>query len=260
MEAPISPLLFCLLLLIAMLVLMETGRRAAMQPAAKEWVDMRGSLGKIQGAVFAAFVLLVVFTFSGAASRFNQKRRLIAEEANTVGGAYLRLQLVPQQAQSELEALLRRYVDSRLEIYRRLANREAAAAEIAESKKIQEVIWTKAVNATLLANSDPDAGKLLLPALNKMFDITNTPRAALDEIHSPRIIYALLFGLGLLCSLLAGYRMASGRNRGWLHIVGFTAITVIIVYVILDVEYPSKGLIRLEAADQLLVDVRDNLR
>jgi len=260
MEAPISPLLFCLLLLIAMLVLIETVRRAALQPAAKGLVGVGGNLGKIQGAIFAVFVLLVAFTFSRAASRFNEKRRLVAEEANTVGQAYLRLQLVPQQSQSELEALLRRYVDSRLRTYSRLANSEAAAAEIAESKKIQEVIWTKAVNATQLPNSDPDAGTLLLPALNKLFDITNAPRVALNEIHSPRIIYALLFGLGLLCSLLAGYRMASGRNRGWLHIMGFTAITVIIVYVILDVEYPSTGLIRLEAADQLLVDVRDNIR
>jgi len=131
---------------------------------------------------------------------------------------------------------------------------------MAESKKIQEVIWTKAVNATFLPNSDPDAGKLLLPALNNMFDITTTRRVAPDEIHSPRIIYALLFGLGLLCSLLAGYRMASDRNRSWLHIMGFAAITGIIVYVILEVEYPSTGLIRLEAADQLLVDVRDNIR
>ena len=218
------------------------------------------SLGTIQGAVFAVFGLLVAFTFWGAALRFNEKRRFIAEEANTIGMAYLRLQLVPQQAQSELQTLLRRYVDSRLETYRRLSNREAAAAAMAESKKIQEEIWANAVDATHLPNSDPDASKLLLPVLNNMIDITTTRRGALDEMHPPRIIYALLFGLGLLGWLLAGYRMAIGRNRRWLHILGFTAITVIIVYVILDVEYPSTGLIRLEAADQLLVDVRDNIR
>jgi hypothetical protein len=188
-----------------------------------------------------------------------ETRRLIAEEAHTIGTAYLRLLLVPEPAQSELQALLRCYVDSRLETYRRLSNREPAAAEMAESKKIQEEIWAKAVDATLLPNSDPDADKLLLPALNNMFDITNTRRMALDEFHPPRIIYALLFGLGLLCSLLAGYQMAMGRNRSWLHIIGFTAITVIIVYVILDVEYPGTGLIRLEAPDQLLVDVRESV-
>jgi hypothetical protein len=47
--------------------------------------------------------------------------------------------------------------------------------------------------------------------------------------------------------------MSSGQQRSWLHILGFTVLTVIIVYVMLDVEYPRAGLIRLESADQLLV-------
>jgi len=115
------------------------------------------------------------------------------------------------------------------------------------------------VAATLLPKSHPDAGKLLLPALNDMIDITTTRSMAL-QTHPPRIIYALLFGLGLICSLLAGYRMSSAQHRSWLHILGFTVITVIIVYVMLDVEYPRAGLIRLEAANQLLVDLRDGMK
>ena len=91
-----------------------------------------------------------------------------------------------------------------------------------------------------------------------MIDITTTRTMAL-QVHPPRIIYALLFGLGLICSLLAGYRMSSGQ-RSWLHIAGFTVMTVIIVYVILDAEYPRAGLIRLESADQLLVELRDSMK
>jgi len=49
--------------------------------------------------------------------------------------------------------------------------------------------------------------------------------------------------------LLAGFRMSSASTRSWLHILGFTLLTVIIVYVMLDVEYPRAGLIRLESAD-----------
>lgn len=45
-----------------------------------------------------------------------------------------------------------------------------------------------------------------------------------------------------MCSLLAGYRMASAQNRSWLHILGFTVITVIVVYVILDLDYSREGL------------------
>jgi len=258
MAPPISPLLFCSLLFVGMLVLMETGRRSGIHCLPAESEAERGGLQTIEGAVFALFALLVAFTFSGAALRFNQKRTLIAEEASAIAKAYLRLQLLPQQAQSELQDLFRRYVDSRLETYRRLSNQEADAAARAESRKIQEEIWAKASDATRLPDSQPDAGKLLLPALNSMIDTTT--RTMAPQTHPPRVIYALLFGLGLIGSLLAGYRLAMDRSRSRLPILGFAVITVIIVYVILEVEYPQTGLIRLEAADQLLVDLRKDMK
>ena len=258
MEPPISPLLFTLLFFSGMLILLETGRRLGIKRIPKESEGERGSLGTIEGAVFALFGLVMAFSFSGAAARFNEKRMLIAEEVNTIETGYLRLQLVAQPAQPDLQELFRRYVDSRLETYRQLPNMQSAEKEMAKSKKIQEEIWRDAVAATLLPNSHPDAGKLLLPALNNMIDISTTRTMAL-QLHPPRVVYALLFGLGLICSLLAGYRMAIGQYRSWLHIFGFTVITVIVVYVILDVEYPRSGLIRLEASDQLLVQVRENM-
>ena len=134
----------------------------------------------------------------------------------------------------------------------------AAELEMAKSKKIQEEIWTQAVSATRLSGSDPAAAWLVLPALNNMIDISTTRTIAL-QVHPPRIVYALLFGLGLLCSVLAGYRLASAERRSWLHILAFTVITVIVVYVVLDIEYPRMGLIRLEEADQLLVKIREGM-
>ena len=254
MEPPVPPVLFSIVLLFGMLILLETGRRLGVRRRPNESEGERGSLGTVEGAVFALFGLLMAFTFSGAASRFNEKRMLIAEEANNIETAYLRLDLVPQ-AKSELQELFRRYVDSRLEIYRRLPNMTAARLEIANSKKLQEEIWTESVVATRANGAHPAAAWVLLPALNNMIDITTTRTMALQQ-HPPRIIYALLFALGLVCSLLAGYRMSTGRHRSWLHILGFTLITVTVVYVMLDAEYPRAGLIRLEAADQALVEVR----
>ena len=202
---------------------------------------------------------MVAFTFSGAATRFNEKRMLVAEEVNCIGTAYLRVHLLSHQAQPPIQELFRRYVDSRLETYRKLPNMQAAEVEMANSKKIQEELWNAAEAAIRLPDSHPSSGLLLLPAINNMFDIATTRTMAL-QIHPPRIIYALLFGLGLICSLLAGFRMSSGQNRSWLHILGFTVLTVIIVYVMLDVEYPRAGLIRLESADQLLVNLRESIK
>lgn len=259
MEPPIPALLFALILLIGMLLLLEVGRRHGVRRRPNESEGERGGLGTVEGAVFALFGLMVAFTFSGAATRFNEKRMLTAEEVNCIETAYLRLHLLPPHAQPALQELFRRYVDSRLETYRRLPNLVAAEMEMAESKKIQEEVWNEAVAATRLPDSHPSSGLLLLPALNNMFDISTT-RTMVLQLHPPRIIYALLFGLGLICALLAGFRMSSARHRSWLHILGFTVLTVIIVYVMLDVEYPRAGLIRLESADQMLVNLRQHMK
>ena len=258
MKPPISPLLFAILLFGGMLIFVEFGRRLGISRRSRESEGERGNLGAIEGAVFALFGLVIAFSFSGAASRFNDKRALTAVEANSIETAYLRLDLLAQSAQPELHELFRSYVDSRIYTYRSLPNMAAAGVEMVRSKTIQREIWAKAVAATRLAESNPDAGKLLLPALNNMIDITTIRTMAL-KTHPPNIIYVLLFTLGLICSLLAGYRMATGQHRSWLHILSFSVISVIVIYVIIDVEYPRAGLIRLQAFDQVLIDVRNGL-
>lgn len=259
MEPPISAVLFAVLLFFGMQIMLETGRRLGVSRRSKESEGERSSLGAVENSVFALFGLLMAFTFSGGAARFNEKRMLIAEEVNAIEVAYLRVRLVRQEDQVALQELFRHYVDSRLETYRRLPNMQAFEAEMAKSKELQEELWTYAVAATSVPTPHPDAGRLLLPALNNMIDIATTRTMAL-QIHPPRIIYALLFSLGLICSLLAGYRMAIGQHRSWLHIVSMTVFTVIVVYVTLDIEYPRAGLIRLEAADQVLLKVRERMK
>jgi hypothetical protein len=81
----------------------------------------------------ALFGLMVAFTFSGAATRFSEKRMLVAEEVNCIETAYLRVHFLSQQAQPAIEELFRSYVDSRLETYRKLPNMPAAETKMANS-------------------------------------------------------------------------------------------------------------------------------
>jgi len=69
-----------------------------------------------------------------------------------------------------------------------------------------------------------------------------------------------LFVLGLGCSLLAGLGMAGGKYRSWIHILGFTAIMVVSLYVILAIEYPRASFIPLEAYDHVLVEAREKMK
>ena len=259
MDRMISAPLFAACWLVGMLLMMEIGRRAGLRCLARDPEKGRAGLGAIEGAVFALLGLLIAFTFSGGASRLDSRRQLIAEEANDIGTAYLRLDLLPPNAQPALRVLFRHYLDSRLAVYRKLPDLDAARAELARSEELQQEIWTRAVAATREPGAHVDAAKLLIPPLNNMIDITTT-RTMAAYIHPPAIIYSLLFALGLGCSLLAGYGMAEGKYRSWIHILGFTAIMVITLFVILDIEYPRAGFIRLDMYDRVLVELRGKMK
>ncbi len=196
----------------------------------------REGLGVVEGAVFSLLGLLIAFTFSGAATRFEGRRHLIVEEANDIGTAYLRINVLPASAQPALRELFRQYLDSRLETYRKLPDVAAAKAELERSLKFQGEIWSNAVEACRDPGAQP-AHMLLLPALNAMFDITTT-RTEATKNHPPSIIFAMIGVLSLAAALLAGYGMAGGKLRSWVHIVGFAAAMALTVYVIVDIEYP----------------------
>ncbi|NMQ18383.1 DUF4239 domain-containing protein [Candidatus Competibacter phosphatis] len=238
---------------------LEVGRRIGNRRLASDAEGARTGTGAIEGAVFALLGLLIAFTFSGAASRFDTRRNLVVEEVNAIGTAYLRLGLLPTDAQPALRDLFRRYVDSRMEVYRKLPNVEAAKAELVLSTQLQEEIWTQAMAAGRMEGAPPPATMLLLPALNQMIDITTT-RAMATQLHPPIVIFAMLYGLALVSALLAGYGMAGGKSRNWLHMIGFAAIMALVVYVIIDIEYPRLGLIRVDTYDQALVDLRASMK
>jgi hypothetical protein len=89
-----------------------------------------------------------------------------------------------------------------------------------------------------------------------MIDITTT-RTMATLMHPPAVVFVMLFGLALVASLLAGYGMTGSKVRSWFHMLGFALIMAIAVYIILDIEYPRLGLIRVDAFDQALVDLRE---
>jgi hypothetical protein len=170
----------------------------------------------------------------------------------------LRLDVLNAEAQPPLRKLFRRYLESRLQVYRDLPDIAAAEEVLAKSKKLQGMIWTEAVAASRETGST-HAPMLLLPALNQMFDITTT-RTMATKMHPPETIFWLLFILALGSSLLAGYSMAGCRIRSWTHIIGFATILAVTFYVILDIEYPRFGLIRVTAFDEVLYQLLESMK
>jgi hypothetical protein len=236
-----------LFLLPAMIVLQQLGhglrlrRQTAPQSSA------------IEGAVFALFGLLLAFTFSGAVTRYDVHRELVTDERNAIETAYLRLDLLPPQDQGPMRQLFRDYVDSRLHLYDHSSGEVLPATE-----QLQREIWQKSVAQVTASGANPDAAKLLLPALNQMIDITATRQNAFN-MHPPTIIFLLLFVLSGASAFLAGYGMTTS-TRSWLYSIAFAFVVTLTIYATLEIEYPSKGLIRLANTDETLLQVRISMK
>jgi hypothetical protein len=257
MSAELSSVVFSLSLFLGVLLSLLIGRRIGVRRVAQDPEGARAGVAAVEGAVFALMGLLIAFTFSGAAARFDARRHLIIEETNAIGTAWLRLDLLSAASQPAIRQGFRDYLDARLATYRNFPDQLVARAELAKSVRLQGEIWKRTATATHEPGMQ-QATMLLLPALNEMFDIATT-RVMATGMHPPVVIFAMLFGLSLIAALLAGFAMVGGKAPSWLHVIGFAAVMAISVYVILDLEYPRRGLIRVDAFDQALVDLRASM-
>jgi hypothetical protein len=238
-----------------MMACIEFGRRFRLRRPAEK---LSSGLDVIDAAVFGLMSLLLGFSFSGALTRFDARRDLIVQEANNIGTAWLRVDLLPEAAQPQIRTDFRAYLDARLAFYKYLNyNHVKAFDELALSEKLQKKIWTESVAAAKQTNS-PAVLTLVAGSLNQMIDITTTRFVALLA-HPPIPMYVTLVLLAMASSIIAGFRLGDTDKRLWMHTVIFAAALALTVYLIIDFEFPRFGVIRIDRYDQALVNQRNSM-
>ena len=209
-------------LFFGMLAMLAIGQRLGQRNFAQHADAVRGRLTGVEAAIFGLMGLMIAFTFSGAAARYEMRRQLVVEEANTIGTVYLRLDLLPAASQPALREKLRRYVDTRFKVFRLLPDVEASDAQAAIALTLQKELWAGVLTA--LKEAPPQATIVVIPALNQMIDVT-TARAIAMRTHTPTLIFTVLLILGLVCALLAGYVLADTKTGNIkLYVVTFAVV------------------------------------
>jgi hypothetical protein len=248
--------LLTLVLFAGMLALLVLGRRYGRRGQD----DGERGIGPVNAAIFGLMGLMVAFTFQGAAQRFDERRDQIVDEANAIGTAWLRVDLLPEADQPAMRDLFRAYADARIAAYRALPDEAAFQREFDRATQLQKEIWKAAITATRAqAPATPNtAAMLLLPALNAMIDVTTLRTMALLK-HPPDIVYVVLCALALASSLLAGHAMAGRQRASFLHLVGYPVIVAVVVMLVVNLEHPRLGLIPIDAFDIAIANVRDQM-
>lgn len=241
-----------------LMLMMEAGRRFGHYRKKRDPDAADAGISTVDGAIYGLLGLVIAFTFSGAATRFDHRRDLVTQEANAIGTAFLRVDLLPPAVQPVIKQDFRDYLDTRLAYYHAIPD-DPDGMRAAQSKytMLQGKIWSESVAGCKEAGS-PATTSLVLASLNDMIDITTT-RAVAAEMHPPLAIFMALLALALTGAFLAGYGISGAKKRNWAHMLIFAGVMSLAFYMILDLEFPRVGLIRVNAIDHVLQETRNGM-
>lgn len=215
-------------------------------------------LGPVEASLFGLLALLLAFTFGEANSRYNTRRNIIITEANNIGTAILRADMYGDSERLAFRKDFAAYAEARINHYD--AKREPAKVAVAKEQaaKYAGLLWKRAAGLS----KDPAnlaASNQMIPALNAMIDIS-TEREAAFSATVPESILILLFVISLCCSFFIGYGVVQDKNLNQLAVTGFIFLSVLVIYVIMDLDRPSRGIINLDTNQQYMKGLREMLK
>ncbi len=241
-----APVVFLIFAIALNLVLFELGRLFG-----KRWPvgdDSRddAAFAIAQGAIFGMGALIVGFSFSFVASRFELRRTFVTTEANAIGTTYLRAAYLPAPEAKRFRAILKDYTRLRLFAYSYNANVNLRLLAESRSIALQDSLWDIVVKA---GRSDPRNVQLglLTQTVNETIDVSAS-QAALFKNHMPIAITVLIVMVSALVSLLVG--VTFGRNGTFQPVISIVLCVVFafVIFEIIDLDRPQSGFIRTNLA------------
>jgi hypothetical protein len=241
-----DPLLyFAVVLPLALFVLAlgyyYSSRRRSGEADGADW-----AFGVGQAAIFGLIALILGFSFSFAAGRYEVRRGLVVNEADAIRAAYLRAGFLPADRAAGFRATLIDYTRTRLQTYAQVADMRAESRSIETSDGLQGRLWAVAART---ARRDPRSPFFvdLTRSVIDVIDVSEEQEAALNN-HVPRTVIGIVLLSTLVGAFLLG--LTFGRTRSPNAVLGaiFCLLFAATVFTIIDLDHPQGGFISVDIA------------
>jgi hypothetical protein len=211
------------------------------------------------GAILALLGLLIAFLFSNSLGWAEGSKQALLQEANALGTAFLRTDVLPEPGRTELRQALSDYAETRIPDRSDVASPAGARAFMEETLEAQARLWP----TTLAATADPVPAPIrtfVAGAVNDVIDAHAVRVATLNrpaaEITGIMVVAAAMTGLFLL-----GNRSAlQGRPLTWRTFI-FAGFLWVVMSTVADLQRPLDGMIRSDYSllEAVLADMRRGL-
>lgn len=238
---------------VAMIVLAnECGYRLGQARGRRTDRESESPVGGMVGAELGLLGFLLAFTFGIATSRYDTRREVVLDEANAIGTAYLRAEMLPEPHRAAVRRLLRDYTDVRI------AKGQGTSVEevIRRSEEIQGRLWAEAVGA---AEKDPRSVPtgLFVQALNDVIDLHAKRVTASLRSRIPTPVWVVLYGVAILAFIAMGYHVGLIRTSRSPGILAVALTFAAVMWLVVDLDRPGEGW--LTVSQQPLLDLRSSM-
>lgn len=243
-------------LFLAIILCNEIGFRTGHFIQSRTDSEVKALTGSIQASILGLLALLLGFTFSMSMQRYDNRSMALIDEANAIGTAVLRVQLLPEEYKNDAGNLFREYIDLRVTIGRldltRLDERNSYNKKITD---LQSELWSLAISAT---NVDPRpvTTGAFVKSLNDVIDMQGK-RSALLQMHVPEVVLILLFIVFVSSGGIMGYSAGLSGKRIVAPIILVSLLITLIVFIIIDLDRPKRGLIQVNQG--VMTELLDNV-
>jgi len=197
----------------------------------------RADFSVIQAATLTLLGIIIGFSFSMAVSRYDQRKSCEAQEGNTIGTEYLRVELLPTPDAAAAREQLKKYVEQRIAWYK--ARDSDRLDQINhETAQVQERLWSAVRNGV----QGQPAGVVILAVsgVNAVLDSQGYTEAAwLNRI--PAAAWIMMETVAFFGGLLLGI---GAHRRSPFLLLALPFVVSVAFFLIADLDSPRGGLIR----------------
>ena len=209
-------------------------------------------------ALFALFGFILAFAFSFSGARYDNVRNTFVEESGQISTAILRADFYPDSVRDEFRKDFREYVEARIRLYSDVHDSVLMDKSKSEQEYFARRLWQRTVTLSKRPNMLLPSNSMTL-ALNAMFNVSLKREVVMKTVTPDPIIY-MLFILAITSSFIGGINSPIIRHRDWIVIICFVLFATLIIYITLDLGRPTRGLIRTQAAERSILELRNVFR
>jgi hypothetical protein len=238
--------------IVLVLVCLQVGLRVGRRRQRNAQGKLEGS-GAMVGAAMGLLAFMLAFTFNNAASRFDNRKALVIEEANAIGTTWLRAGFLDETHRAAMRGLLRDYVDLRVKVALGEVDVEGG---LRQTDVMQDQMWAIAEETGRRDSGSITTG-LFIQALNDVIDIHLKRLTVGIRNRVPATIWVTLYLLLFVGMIMMGIQLGLSPSRHFFLELALAATFSLVLLLIADLDRPQEGLMRV--SQQAMVDLQTKL-